>query len=310
MKDDHCTCAVEVSPDEVDAGADITLKVQVTSSRKDGLRGARILIRNHEGTELARADLTKTDGESCAPDDIVLAAPRVAGECVYRAVVIAADKDGAWHDQASADVRFVVKAHATELNAWDVPPAIVAGERFRFMAGVRCSAGCCLAGRTLRIVAEDGAEIGAASLGPDVWPSTDALYVAKIEAEAPPAPGAYQWELRTAASEAELPHAAGALAVVLKVVSPPDCEVAVEAFDRETRAPIKGARVVMHPYRAVTDEKGVAKVKVTQGHYDVLVSASKYVPISTSVEVEGDMITRAELDVDPTWESPEDEASV
>ena len=29
MKNDQCTCTVEVSPDEVDAGADITLKVRV-----------------------------------------------------------------------------------------------------------------------------------------------------------------------------------------------------------------------------------------------------------------------------------------
>ena len=29
MKNDHCTCSVEISPDEVDAGADITLKVRV-----------------------------------------------------------------------------------------------------------------------------------------------------------------------------------------------------------------------------------------------------------------------------------------
>jgi hypothetical protein len=310
MKDDHCTCTVEVSPDEVDAGADITLKAQVTSSLRHGLRGARISIRNNDGIELAQADLTETDDDAYTSDDIVLAAPCVVGECVYRAVVIAADKDGAWHDQASAEVRFIVTPHAAELNAWDVPHAIVAGARFKFMAGIRCSAGCCLAGRTLRIVAEDGAEIGSANLGQDTWPGTDALYVAEIEGEAPPAPGAYRLEVRIAASETQLPHAAGALAVVLKVVSAPDCEVAVEAFDRENQAPIKGARVVMHPYRAVTDDKGVAKLKVTKGHYDILVSASKYVPVSTNAEVAADMTTRAELDADPTWESPEDEALV
>ena len=44
----------------------------------------------------------------------------------------------------------------------------------------------------------------------------------------------------------------------LRVVSPPDCEITVEAFDREKQTPIKGARVVMHPYRAMTDENGIA----------------------------------------------------
>ena len=62
----------------------------------------------------------------------------------------------------------------------------------------------------------------------------------------------------------------------------------------------------MHPYRALTDENGVATVKVTKGRYDILVSASKYLPVSTTVEVTADMITRAELDVEPPLESPDE----
>ncbi len=82
MKHDHCTCTVEVSPDEADAGTDITLKVQVTHPRKDGLRGSRVSIRNHEDAELAQAELKKSDGEASGEayesDDIVLAVPRAA----------------------------------------------------------------------------------------------------------------------------------------------------------------------------------------------------------------------------------------
>ena len=69
------------------------------------------------------------------------------GEHVYRAVVVAADKDGALQEQASTEVRFVVKPHTAQLNVWDVPSAIVAGERFKFTVGVRCSAGCDLGGQ-------------------------------------------------------------------------------------------------------------------------------------------------------------------
>ena len=98
--------------------------------------------------------------------------------------------------------------------------------------------------------------------------------------------------------------------MAVKVVSPPDCEVTVEAVDREKQTPIKGARVVMHPYRAMTDENGIARLKVTKGHYDILVSASKYVPVSITVEVTADMITRAELDVEPPWESPDEDLSL
>jgi len=310
MSNEHCTCTVEVSPDEADAGTDITLKVQVTHPRKDSLRTPRVSIRDAEGTELAQAELTKADGDVYASNDIVLSAPRSAGEHVYRAVVLVADKDGAQHEQASTDVRVVVTPHAAELNVWDTPSAVVAGARFKFMVGVRCSAGCCLAGQGLSILDQEGAQRGTATLGNDVWPETDALYVAEIEGEAPPAAGAYQWEVRTAAWDCELPHTADSLAVSVRVVNPPDCEVTVEAVDREKQTPIKGARVIMHPYRAMTDENGVAKVKVTKGNYDILVSASKYLAASTTAEVTADMITRAELDEDPPWMSPDEDPGV
>ena len=317
MSNEHCTCTVEVSPDEADAGTDITLNVSVTCAREDGLREPRVSIRDGAGAELAQAELNETDeddgdddGVGYASDDIVLAAPRTAGEHVYRAVVLAADKDGALHEQASTDVRFVVTPHATELNAWDMPSTIVGGGRFKFMVGVSCSAGCCLAGEALSIVDQDGTQRGTTTLDNDVWPETDALYVAEIEGEAPLAAGAYQWEIRTAAWDRDLPHAAGALAMTVRVVSPPDCEVTVEAVDREKQTPIKGARVIMHPYRAMTDENGVARVKVTKGHYDILVSASKYLAASTTAEVTADMITRAEHDEDPPWTSPDEDPGV
>ena len=57
--------------------------------------------------------------------------------------------------------------------------------------------------------------------------------------------------------------------------------------------------MVMHPYRAMTDENGIARVKVTKGRYDIFVSAAKYVSIATSADVTADMITRAELDPGP-----------
>ena len=305
MKNDDCICSVEISPDEVDAAADITLNVRVTGLRK-GLSGPRASIRNREDAELACAELKKSDDEEYESNDIVLAAPRVVGEHVYRAVVVAADKSGSLQEQASTEVRFVVKPHAAELNVWDVPSAIVAGERFKVTVGVKCSAGCDLSGKGLSIFDRESAQVVEAKLGHDIWPGTEALYFAEVEAEAPLAAGDHQWEVRTAEWVSELPHAAGSSAFGLRVVSPPDCEVTVQAVDRENQTPIKGAGVVMHPYRATTDENGIAKVKVTKGRYDILVSGSKYVPVSIPAEVTADIATRAELDVEPPWEFPDE----
>lgn len=196
--------------------------------------------------------------------------------------------------------------HAVQLTAWDAPSATVAGGRFRVAVGARCSAGCDLGGRELSLYDQEGVRIRTVKLGHDVWPGTEALYFAEVEVDAPLSAGSHRWEVRMADRASKLPHAAGSLPMVVRVVSPPDCEVTVQAVDRETQTPIKGARVVMHPYRAVTDENGIAKVKVTRGQYDILVSGSQYMPVCTPVEVAADLITRAELEVDRPWESPDE----
>jgi hypothetical protein len=197
--------------------------------------------------------------------------------------------------------------HAVQLTAWDVPSATVAGERFRVSVGVKCPAGCNLGGRELSLFDQAGSRIGTVKLGHEIWPGTEALYFAEVEARAPLTAGSHQWEARIAGRDSGLPHAAGSFPLVVRVVSPPDCEVTVRAVDREKQTPIKGARVVMHPYRAVTDANGIARVRVTRGRYDILVSGPRYVPASTSVEVTADMITSTELDADQPWMSPDED---
>jgi hypothetical protein len=178
----------------------------------------------------------------------------------------------------------------------------VVGERFTFKVGVRCSAGCDLHGYGLSIVSHGRMRAGAAKLGRDIWPGTDALYFTEVEAEAPAAIGQHSFEVRTGEWESELPHVPGAVTLALRVVGPPDCEVTVEVVDRAQQTPIEGAVVVLHPYRATTDADGIAKLKVTKGRYDVMVSGPGYVSSSIATEVAADMITRAELDEEPPEE--------
>ena len=60
--------------------------------------------------------------------------------------------------------------------------------------------------------------------------------------------------------------------------------------------------MVMHPYKAVTDERGVAEVRVAKGAYKLFVSQSKYLTFGLPVEVTADMMARAELDLEPVTE--------
>jgi hypothetical protein len=200
-----------------------------------------------------------------------------------------------------------VEQHTVELTVWDVPSTTAAGERFAVSVGARCSAGCDLAGRELRIFDQEGSPAGTVKLGHDIWPGTEALYFAAVEAKAPLQAGSHQWEARISGWDAELPHAPGSFPLIVRIVTAPDCEVTVRAVDRENQTPIKGACVVMHPYRAVTDDNGIARVKVARGQYDILVSGSQYMPACASVEVAADMITSAELDPDQPWTPPDED---
>lgn len=310
MKSDLFICTVEIASDadEVDAGTDITLDVRIEGPQ-DRLQGSWVSIRNHEDVEQLQVSLKPSDDEeddAYVSDGIVVAAPRTVGEHVYRAVIVAPDKEGKLQELVSGEVRFAVRPHAAVLNVWDLPSAIVAGERFKFMVGVKCSAGCGLAGHGLRVLDREGVQVRAANLSQEVWPDTDALHYVEVEAEAPRSAGSHAWEIRTADWDCELPHAGGAAALMLKVVNPPDCEVTVEVRDREQQTPIAGAIVVMHPYRATTGENGVATLKVSKGTYDIMVSGPKCVSLSIAKAVTADTSIQIELDEDPPWEPPDE----
>jgi hypothetical protein len=293
------TCAVEVSPAVVDAGAELTLTGRVSCPHGCDLRGDRVSIQNQDGTELATAELTEFDGEAYVTSAFVLRAPLTVGEHIYRALLAAQEKDRILHEEISTEFSIAAKAHAASVNVWGLPSAIAGGERFGFKVGIKCSAGCKLSGRQLSIFDHEGAQVGAGSLLDDIWPGTNNLYFAEVEAQAPLTTGDYKWQVKTPGADLSLPHAAGSCTFAVKVVSPPDHEVTVAALDRETQTPIKGAHVLLHPYRALTNERGVAKVKVAKGRYNLFVSGFNYIAYESIIDVAGDVTTRAELTVEP-----------
>jgi hypothetical protein len=293
------TCVVEVSPGEVDAGAELTVTGRVSCPHGCDLRGQSISIRTQDDTELASAELTEFDGEAYVTSAFVLRAPLKVGEHIYRAVLAAQEKDGFLHEETSTEFSFAAKAHAASVNVWGLPSAIAAGERFSLKVGIKCSARCKLTGRQLSIFDDKGAQVGAGSLLDDIWPGTSALYFADIEAEAPLTTGDHEWQVRIPGSDSGVPHAAGSFIFAVKVVSPPDHEVTVEALDSEKRTPIEGAHVLLHPYRALTDERGVAKLKVAKGRYKLFVSGFNYIAYENIIDVATDVTTRAELTAEP-----------
>jgi hypothetical protein len=293
------TCAVEVSPGEVAVGTELTVAVAVSCACGCDLRGQRVSIQDRDGAELASSELTEVEGETYVTSPFELAAPLEVGEYTWRAILAGHESDGVLHAPILTAFSFATKAHATSVNVWGLPSAIAAGEGFALKIGVKCSAGCDLAGRALSIFDHEGRQVGDGWLLNEVWPGTSALYFAEVEAKAPLTAGAYVWQVKAPGSPLPPAHAAGTCALTIKVVGPPDCELTVAAFDRATQMPIKGAHVLLHPYRTSTDETGVAKVRVIRGRYKLHVSGFNYMPCESPLDIDGDVATRVELALEP-----------
>jgi len=217
--------------------------------------------------------------------------------------------------------------HSTNVVVWDVPSAIVAGERFMMKIGMKCPNECDLTNRDFGIYDHEGNQRATGTLPGERWPGTTGLYVAEVVLEAPAAEGLYTWSVRAGPSAAlgtgpstapdaspstalgagsgadvEMAHAEGSVTFGVRVVSHPECLVTIEAVDQVSQMPLSGARVVMHPYKAVTDERGIAEVRVAKGAYKLFVSQTRYLTFSLPIEVTADTTTRAELYVEPVQE--------
>ncbi|MCY4633409.1 MAG: carboxypeptidase-like regulatory domain-containing protein [Acidobacteria bacterium] len=185
--------------------------------------------------------------------------------------------------------------HATRVVVWDTPPAVERGTRFAVRLGVSCSAKCRTAGWTVEVHDHDGSKRATTTLGDNPWPGTDALYHAEVALVAPDTEGLYTWQAAAQTGDTAVVHTAGSASFRVRIVSAPACLVTVVAADAESRAPVEGARVVAHPYRAVTDEHGVAQLRVPAGEYRLFVSGQGYVPFRFDGEVKADTTMRAEL---------------
>lgn len=292
---------VEVSPAEIDAGADMKLKARASSSPALDLRGQALEIRDENNNLAGMAELAEFDGETTETAEVAIKVPVKAGQYTWLAVLPARAQQGSSHVGSQASFSFTVKPHTMSLVVWDVPATVVVGERFKVKVGIKCSTDCVLENNEFTIVDQDGTTVATGTLGPP-WPGTTALYSAEIELTAPDTEGLFKWEARIPGSDVGMPHNEGAASFSVRFVAAPDFTLTVEVYDIQKQTPINNAGIVMHPYRARTNAEGIARLSVRRGQYTIFVSGPKYIPIKTDVDVTGDMTTRAELMLEPVKE--------
>lgn len=292
-------CSVEVSPSEVDAGADMTLKGRVSRALAADRRGTTVQVKDPDGAWLCSIELAEFDGETSETGECVVQAPVRPGTYTWLAVCPAYAAAGVSHEETSAPFSFTVKPHDTRVVVWDTPSAIECGEVFNVKLGVKCSSECRPDGWVIEIRDDTGKDLASAAVNNEPWPGTTALYYAEVDLTAPDAEGIYSWEAKAPVAGLSIPHVECVAGFSVRVVPAPECLLTVEAMDADTQTPVKGAKVVLHPYRALTDERGVAEVKVPKGEYRLFVSGKNYFPFRSDRDVSTDMTIRAELAADP-----------
>jgi hypothetical protein len=72
----------------------------------------------------------------------------------------------------------------------------------------------------------------------------------------------------------------------------------VVAVDGRSKARIPGARVVVHPYRTLTNADGIAELRLPKGAYRLFVSGRDRFPFRSDGEIDGHLTIQAELDED------------
>ena len=301
---DQVTCAVEVSPEIVDAGAEMTLHADVSCVPSCDLRGHTLLIKDQVGAETGRVKLANFDDETNETGgEFVAKAPVKPDAYTWSAVCPAIVKKGVSYSETSTPISFTVKSHTTSVVVWDTPSAVVAGERFRTKVGIKCSSECQLTNKDFRIYDYKGIQVSSATLTGDRWPGATGIYFAEIELEAPAEEGLYTWSVKVVGTDVGIiPHDEGSTSFGVRVVRYPECVVTIETVDKVSQTPLSGAHVVMHPYRALTDEHGRAEVRVAKGAYQLFVSQTSYVTFGLLVEVTTDLTARAELELEPVTE--------
>jgi hypothetical protein len=195
-----------------------------------------------------------------------------------------------------------MEPHGTRIVVWDVPTAIECGAPFHVKVGVKCAEECGAASRHVEIRDEQGTVIGSGAVGDVPSVGTEALYYAEIELRAPSHAGLHAWQACVAdlldVGTRRVTHAGTRAPFQVRAVPAPDYLLKVVAVDARSRLPIPGARVVVHPYRALTNVDGVAELRVPKGAYRLFVSGRDRFPFRSEGAIEADLTIEAELDED------------
>lgn len=184
------------------------------------------------------------------------------------------------------------------LAVWDIPPTVVAGERFEVKVGAKSSADCDLRGCRIEVCDTAGAVVGSGELGAARWPGTSLAWTA-LSLPASAEPGLLSFQARFRGGELVPPHRDARFRFAVMAVPPPQHTVMVAVVAKETSHPIAGAEIRIGSYRGLTGPSGCAAIPLAKGDYDLRVWKLGFDALPARLHVENDAAVRIEADTVP-----------
>jgi hypothetical protein len=293
-------------PAPIGAGVSFSMTLRLEPADGGDLTGRRVDILDAEGAVLAstgvagRAEPSEAGAEpmpaAWVTDPVDLTAPQEPGTTDWRVVLRDLEADAGIGP--SARLALNVQSHVLGLSVWEIPQVLHPGRPFAFKVGLACADGCHTSGWPVEVCAPDGTVLAAGVMGAETWRGTAGLHFTEIEALAPEDIGQHMWSVRTCATTPAVSHAEAQAAVHLHVTPEPEFHLRIEVLDSATGRPLKGAKVVAHPYRTTADENGIAELSVHRGEYRLFVSGPAHIPRRFDSSISQDLSMRAALSRD------------
>ncbi len=282
--------ALAKGPSEpIGAGSEFSLSVHI--GWPAGMGADRAVYRIREGERTIR------DGALPKPAfdgtiEFHLDAPEEVGEHRWELLVSAAQDQGGKLREGSLPIVFATVPHATSLAVWDVPSPVVRGAWFEVKVGGKCSASCRLDGRTVEICDEADRVVGRAVLRDTTLPETMGLYWTSVSLKAPRKIKLNAWTARFLPVERKPAHGGSLTHFSFVTVAEPENSVFVKVVDKKTKTPIANAQVRLGIYRAITNEKGAAKIMIPSGEFSLIVTRAGYEMPERRIAVSKDVRVR------------------
>ena len=289
----------QLFPPEVEAGTGVALKVQVSCARGCDLRGHLVHVVASDDL-VTSGELTRHDDTMSETGEITLQVPEQVGEYAWSVVFPRHDTEDSIHEESVLPLRFKTIPHAISIAVWDVPSRVPIAGPLQVKVGVRCSAGCQLTGCMVEIDDETGAKVGEGRLGDTPWAGTNALYWTVIELSAPATEDMYFRTVACAVAGIELPHEGATTAFSFRTDKARDHCATVRVIEESTRTPVGDVEVRVGPYMASTNERGVAKVALPKGTFEVSIRKDGFQAQPFSVAVNEDLAVDVEAVTVPT----------